>query len=90
MEYDKFVTCTLPDFTGTRVEAYIDLKDIACHIKHIKRAFPAEDEPDTYFDQCPPGFSVGRLKEFRNTINSQPVQHLCKSARDFQKQTVCR
>ena len=33
--YDTFETIVLPDFTGVRVRAYNDIKDVAVHLKHL-------------------------------------------------------
>ena len=33
--YDTFESIVLPDFTGVRVRAYNDIKDMAVHLKHL-------------------------------------------------------
>ena len=61
LDYHDFQTVTLPDFTGVRVSAYHEIKDIAVHVKHLARAFPSPSENDTYFDQCPAEFDRTKL-----------------------------
>lgn len=39
--YETFESCTLPDFTGDRVRAYVSLRDLAVGVRSLSRSSPA-------------------------------------------------
>ena len=91
LAYDQnnFETCSLPDFTGDRVRAYTELRDIATQIQYLDRAFPpARDDNVGYFDQCPESFSSDRLKKFQSDINSKDGVSMCRAVKAYQERTV--
>ena len=62
--YGSFDSVILPDFTGACVRAYIEIRDVAVHIKHLCLAFPdAADNENRYWLQCPASFDTPKLQQ---------------------------
>ena len=53
MNYSTFELVSTPDFTGSRVDAYIDFRDLCVRLSFIERAFPSSKDGNNYFEQCP-------------------------------------
>ena len=88
--YDEFETITVPDFTGERVSAYLNMKQRASSLTRLSQAFPALNEDDDYFGQCPDEFDKAKLVDFSRRCMSSVSRELFTKARKFQGNTVRR
>ena len=77
--YNDFESVTIPGFTGKRVAAYHEFKDIAVHVKHLAKAFAPGDADDSYFEQCPKEFDRQALKAFCKLMNDISAAKLCQA-----------
>jgi hypothetical protein len=87
--FESFNSVVLPDFTGARVRAYNDIRDVTVHLKHLRRAFPNSAENDTsYFGQCPSTFDTQKLHRFGRIMNKKHVSNMAANAAAMQEKIV--
>ena len=87
--FESFNSVVLPDFTGARVRAYNDIRDVTVHLGHLRRAFPNSAENDTsYFGQCPSTFGTQKLHRFGRIMNKKHISNMAANAAAMQEKTV--
>ena len=67
MKYSTFESVTTPAFTGSRVDTYIDLRDLCVCLGFIERAYPSTTN-DNYFGQ------VSNVTSMRNSQVAGPQE----------------
>ena len=90
LDHSTFKSITTPDFTGSRVNSYIKLRDICCHLRMIDSAFSSPKDGVDVFDQCPADFNKPLLESFRSRCKGRDGRKLFDAARSFQVETVKR
>ena len=90
LAYDTYESVTTPDFSGTRVDSYLKLRDITSHLQHFNRAFANLKDNDVSFELFPPEFDTNKLEAFTHICYTDGVKELFKSAKVFQTNTTMR
>ena len=89
--YDSFDSIILPGFTGARVRAYNEVRDVTVHLKHRCRTFTNSAENDnTYFSQCPSSFDTQKIQRFEKTMNRKHISNMAANRATLQEKPVKR
>ena len=90
MNYNDFESDTTPDFTGKRVEAYLNMKDISRRVQQLKMGFVPSSTNVDYFDQCPASMDRDKMMKFSERFKSKEADSLMENLKHFQVRTVRR
>ena len=70
MKYSTFKSVSSPDFTGSRVNAYIDYQNFCVRLSFIEREFLSKKDNNDYFEQCPTELSRKLPESFTTRCTS--------------------
>ena len=90
LDYKNFNTVATSDFTAEGTDAYINLRDIASHIRYLFHAFPSLENNAENFDTCPESLDRDTLTSFHERRYLKESHTFIWKVNSFEKDTVDR